>query len=134
MVVNVLIQGIINPHDVTTTIVLLNSKQVCVQLSFLFKVFQCRTVNNVLEDKTYPVTETSCYPLILSYFQLYICIVLLSIAAGQCLMSFLLSVTFCSSVYSVTLYFHGFNEKFSCVNNLHNLKERFLTSFYSKKD
>jgi hypothetical protein len=60
--------------------------------------------------------------------------VLLSIAPGQCLMSFLLSVTFFSGVYSVTLYFHGFNLKFSCVNNLQNLKERFLTSLYSKKD
>ena len=62
--------------------------------------------------------------------------VLLSIAPGQCLMSFLLSVTFFSGVYSGTLYFHGFNLKFSCVNNLHlyNLKERFLTSLCSKKD
>jgi hypothetical protein len=61
--------------------------------------------------------------------------VLLSIDPGQCLMSFLLSVTFFSGVYSVTLYFHGFNLKFSCVNlHLYNLKERFLTSLYSKKD
>jgi hypothetical protein len=41
-------------------------------------------------------------------------------------MSFLLSVTFFSGVYSVTLYFHGSNLNFSCVNNLHNLKERSL--------
>ena len=71
------------------------------------------------------------HPLLFSTLYMY---VLLSIAAGQCLMSFLLSVTFFLGVYSVTLYFHGFNEKFSCVNNLHNLKERFLTSLYSKKD
>ena len=62
--------------------------------------------------------------------------VLLRIAPGQCLMSFLFSVTFFSGVYSVTLYFHGFNLRFSSVNKLHlyNLKERFLTILYSKKD
>ena len=62
--------------------------------------------------------------------------VLLSIAPGQCLISFLHSVTFSSGIYSVTLYFYGFNLNFSCVNNLHlyNLKERFLTNFCSKKD
>jgi hypothetical protein len=50
-------------------------------------------------------------------------------------MSFLHSVTFSSGVYSVTLYFYGFNLKCSCVNNLHlyNLKERFLTNLCSKK-
>ena len=83
----------------------------------LFKMFQCRTINKFLKTEHSPWPKPRVTLSSSLNFNSYM-YVLLSIASGQCLMSFLLSVTFFSGVYSVTLYFHGFNLKFSCVNNL----------------
>jgi hypothetical protein len=68
----------------------------------LFKMFQCWTINKFLKTEHIPWSKPRVTLSSSLNFNSYM-YVLLSIAPGQCLMSFLLSVTFFSGVYSVTL-------------------------------